>query len=108
MAKAHLNSEGFPIKRWLSFDASEAGLTRQSTYSWPQPCVYALYRQGQLIYIGCSTNVHGRLAVHRRTFQYDAFKVKFLMGRYGYKWLECQLIKRLRPVGNKAILARPF
>lgn len=65
--------------------------------------VYALYRSGQLVYIGHTGSFHGRIQAHRRRFAFDAVKVAPMGSRRERQRLERRLVYRLRPLENRTV-----
>lgn len=65
--------------------------------------VYALYREGRLIYIGRTGNIRIRLMTHRLRFGFDFAKLSECFTEREQKWRERQLLFRLRPCLNRSI-----
>jgi excinuclease UvrABC nuclease subunit len=65
--------------------------------------VYALYRNGQLVYVGHTKNFRTRLHAHRRCFEFDRVKVAPIANRRERQRLERKLIGRLLPLENRAV-----
>jgi len=100
-------------RAWVSSDRLEyvEGIPAE----WSRPGCYAVYLDGQLVYIGQSGNVRRRLFdynIRNNIFacktetpwgQADRVTVKFKSSVRAGDWLmrEYRLIKRLKPSGNK-------
>lgn len=67
--------------------------------------VYALYKNGRLIYIGRAGNLHVRLVDHYRRFRFDYAKVSPCATAPLRRWRERRLLFRLRPAANRIIPA---
>lgn len=67
--------------------------------------VYALYRGGEVVYIGHTRLFRTRIMTHRLRFAFDAVKVAPIACRTARKQLERKLIRRLVPVENRVIPA---
>ena len=103
-----VNSLGFRVRKWLLFSAAELAnmADRARPHRWARPCVYVLYRDGNLVYVGATGNIYNRLVTHRRVIGFDAVKVKFLTDPDDQRPLESRLIDRLRPSENRMIPRR--
>lgn len=80
----------------------------------PKPCVYAVYADGQLIYIGQTVDLRNRMSEHRIMYShsgniqspwglFDSVTLKVSWSRhYGdFAMRELRLIRRLRPLANR-------
>lgn len=90
------------MSRWKETDA----------YQLPaRPGVYAMYRDGHIVYIGQSVNIATRFVGHRlstipkNNCKPHEIRVKYKLSNKMGEWLsqEYRLIGRLKPVWNKAI-----
>lgn len=69
--------------------------------------VYALYRNGRLLYIGQTNDLHCRILEQRRRFEFDAVKVCPTPNRLERQRLERRLLYRLRPPLNNLLPNTP-
>jgi hypothetical protein len=75
-------------------------------YSHRRQGVYALYRKGQLYYVGLATNLRGRLGTHgrdRHGTSWDRFSVYLTVGDEHLRELEALLIRIANPKGNRQV-----
>lgn len=65
--------------------------------------VYALYKDGVLIYVGRTGNLRCRLQAHMRRFVFDIAKFSMAETSREARWRERRLLYRLRPCLNRII-----
>src|ERR1700722_2365049 len=66
--------------------------------------VYALYRRGEIYYVGLASNLRSRLAHHmkdRHQDSWDRFSVYVTIGDSHIREMESLIIRILKPPGNK-------
>lgn len=89
-------------------DVSRGALSRYQeiirTYIRERHGVYALYRKGQLYYVGLAGNLRGRLTQHlrdRHGESWDRFSVYLTIGDIHLRELETLVLRIVMPRGNK-------
>lgn len=94
---------GKRARQWFAFDL----------YDVPEwPCCYVVYIDGEMAYIGQTENAKARFTSHRakgcvKGIDYERVTLKLKLSRHYGEWAmtELRLIKRLRPLLNRARVA---
>ncbi len=77
----------------------------------PVGCVYFIFVDRQLVYIGSTTDLNNRLRGHRsrilRGVSYDRITVKY-KNCSNYLQLEAAMIRRFKPLRNKLVPRKPY